>query len=223
MLPTLTRKRGFLPLSLALLAVGAGLLAFGAVMVVSGSDKSVRLPPVTISPIAATAPSTPKPAIVNDSPISRLVIHSIGIDAPVQVFGLDGNNFPVVPDSSNSRNPGNIVAWYDFSTLPGQGSNAVFAGHVTWEGVAIFYNLQNVQAGDKVSVFTQDGKELVYEVFYLDLVEPSRVDLMDATDEDMVTLITCGGTWVPDSSDPYGGSYVNRVVVRARLAGLGPL
>jgi len=38
---------------------------------------------------------------------------------------------------------------------------------------------------------------------------------MGPTPNDVITLITCGGTWVPDRSMPLGGNYTHRLVVRA--------
>ena len=36
------------------------------------------------------------------------------------------------------------VGWYAFTAAPGSGDNAVFAAHVTWNGVAVFYNLSSL-------------------------------------------------------------------------------
>src|SRR3990172_5851404 len=44
---------------------------------------------------------------------------------------------------------------------------------------------------------------------------------VDPTSKDVLTLITCGGTWLRDYSNPNGGNYSHRVVVRAeRVSGL---
>ena len=45
---------------------------------------------------------------------------------------------------------------------------------------------------------------------------------MQATERDMVTLITCGGTY-SDTNDPvFGGEYDERLIVRAELAAVTP-
>jgi hypothetical protein len=31
----------------------------------------------------------------------------------------------------------------------------------------------------------------------------------------MITIITCGGTWVPEYGNPIGGNYTDRQIVRA--------
>jgi sortase (surface protein transpeptidase) len=45
--------------------------------------------------------------------------------------------------------------------------------------------------------------------------DPNVLDVMDPTSKDVLTLITCGGTWQKDYSNPIGGNYSHRVIVRA--------
>ena len=224
MLSRLTQRRGLFAASAALLAAGVALLAFGAFAILDDGGSDNIKPPATSVVISRVSSSTPTPTaggpvIINNSPVSRLVVDSIGIDTPIMTLGLDAAGVPEVPNYQNSEDAADIVAWYDFSALPGQGTNAVFAGHITWDGPGVFLNLENLQPGDKVSVFTEDGKQLQYQVFENLLVDPSRVDLLYGTPEDIVTLISCGGAWVPNPNDPFGGNYDNRIVVRAKLIG----
>jgi sortase A len=147
----------------------------------------------------------------------RISIPRIGVDAPIVVLGLDSGNYPDVPDS------GSEVAWYTFSTPPGEGSNAVFSGHVDWyywgmpaEGV--FYHLRELQLGDEISLEREDGSQIRYAVTGNVAVaydDPNVVKVMQPTVKDVITLITCGGTWRRDYSNPTGGNYSHRVIVRA--------
>ena len=106
------------------------------------------------------------------------------------------------------------------------GSNAVFSGHVDWqtpEGSPIpgvFYRLRELKIGDSVTISLDDERTLEYRVtgnIASDYDDPNLVRLMGATKKDVVTLITCGGTWVPDGSKENGGNYSHRVLVRAEL------
>ncbi len=158
---------------------------------------------------ALSEPDTPAP--------TRIGIPSIGVDASVLTMGLDASNYPEVP------NAGDEVAWYSFSAPPGRGSNAVFSGHVDWyywgmpvEGV--FYHLRELQIGDQITLDLEDGNQLRYRVtgnVATAYDDPNVVDVMDATSKDVLTLITCGGTWQKDYSNPIGGNYSHRVIVRA--------
>ena len=148
---------------------------------------------------------------------TRIGIPGIGVDASIVVMGLDAERYPEVPNS------GDEVAWYTFSTPPGRGSNAVFSGHVDWyywgmpvEGV--FYHLRELQIGDEITLDLEDGSHLRYRVtgnVATAYDDPNVVDVMDPTSKEVITLITCGGTWQRDYSDPNGGNYSHRVIVRA--------
>lgn len=164
-------------------------------------------------PGPAAVEQTPPPP--SNAPSVRMVIERIGVDAPVVTMGVQPDGVPEVPQN------GEDVAWYDFSAKPGQGSNAVFAGHYTWGGgPAVFWNLDELQEGDIIRVVFLDGRELVYRVFAnftVDPDDPDSLQVMAPSESDIITLITCGGTWVPDRSEPLGGSYSERTIVQAEL------
>jgi LPXTG-site transpeptidase (sortase) family protein len=159
---------------------------------------------------------TPEPTVVA-VPL-RLVIDRLGVDAPVDVYTLDENRVPEVPVADDA---GEVVAWYDFTGKPGAGSNAVFAGHITWDRApAVFYDLDELQAGDVVRLVSDDGREYTYEVFAnfdVDPYDTESLKVMAPTETDTVTLITCGGTWIPDPSEQFGGDYTTRTIVQAKL------
>lgn len=174
--------------------------------------------PVAQSPTPTPEPSpTPEPTpplVVSEVPY-RMVIEKIGVDAPIIELGMDSQGIPEVP-----KNPDD-VAWYNFSANPGEGSNAVFAGHVTWYGPAVFYNLGQLEVGDTVRLVAEDGREYTYrvfDVFSVDPSDPNAVQVMAPTPKDIITLITCGGTWIPDPSARFGGYYTDRLIVQAELA-----
>jgi LPXTG-site transpeptidase (sortase) family protein len=165
-------------------------------------------------PEVAVAPSIEPP--LSDSAY-RLVIDSIGVNANVFTYGVDAERIPEVPLN------GEDVAWYDFSARPGTGSNAVFAGHVTWNGRAVFYQLDNVAVGERIFLRGGDGKELVYvvsETYLVDPNDPTSISVMSPTDKDVITIITCSGTFFYTGDPVYGGEYTQRRIIRASLSGL---
>ncbi|MGH2670816.1 MAG: class F sortase, partial [bacterium] len=134
----------------------------------------------------------------------RLVIDSIGVNANVFTYGVDAERIPEVPLN------GEDVAWYDFSARPGTGSNAVFAGHVTWNGRAVFYELDSVAVGERILLRGGDGKELVYvvsESYLVDPNDPTSISVMSPTDKDVITVITCGGSFFYTGDPVFGGEY----------------
>ena len=170
-------------------------------------------------PAPAAAPAAAPVEIDEPDAVApiRIGIPRIGVDASIVVMGLDAEYYPEVPNS------GAEVAWYTFSAPPGRGSNAVLSGHVDWyywgmpvEGV--FYHLRELQIGDEITLDLEDGSRLRYRVtgnVATAYDDPNVVDVMDPTSKDVVTLITCGGTWQRDYSNPNGGNYSHRVIVRA--------
>lgn len=152
-------------------------------------------------PIARPTPET------FDAPVARLVIGRIGVDAPVEVLGVDRTGTMESPDGPD------VVAWYGFTAKPGQGGNAVFSGHVDYirHGPAVFWDLRKLEPGDAIEVRLADGTRLEYAVTASRLYPLDQVpmgDVLAPTSTESVTIITCGGTFG-------GGQYSHRLVLRA--------
>lgn len=217
-----TNPKRYDRVALGLVASGAAILAGTAVFVlllltgVVGGDKAPGPGTSTafgITNFAVTpAPtSTPSAVPASDAPIARLVIAKAEIDAPVVVKGVDENNVMETPDGPTD------VAWYDFSAKPGFGSNAVFSGHLDYRdyGPAVFWNLNDLVAGDQVEVRLVDGTVYAYrvvssETFSAEMAGEQVQNIVGATPREIVTLITCAGTF--NSST---GQYDKRLIVRA--------
>jgi sortase (surface protein transpeptidase) len=176
------------------------------------------------SPTTTPLP-TPPP---NNSPLARMIIEKIGVDAPIITIGMDQNNVPQVPSGPYE------VGWYDWSSKPGWGDNAVFSGHVDWTingqaVIGVFYYLRDLGLDDVIKIVLEDGTEYRYKVTGNQAIEENdsrAIDWMGHTTNDAITLITCGGVWIRDTSNPLGGHYTMRQVARAELMQeqpLGPL
>lgn len=233
-LSDITKNRKLLLRGGGLAAVlGVALIAVAAVtMFGGGEDKKTEAPIVrlTISPSPTpkvplvTAAPTPSPVPtppLGDHPYT-MIIPKIGVNAPVQTYGLDSEQVPEVPTGANARD---VVAWYNFSARPGIGSNAVFAGHVTWFGAAVFYNLTSLAAGDQIMLKADDGTELTYkisDVFDVSASDPNSTQVMHATPTDTLTIITCSGDFTNTGDPVFGGEYDRRHVVKALLESTTP-
>ncbi len=176
-------------------------------------------PPPAPEPEPAPAP-TPEPTPIPPPPpvspdlvltkeqflAGRLVIPRIGVDAPFEERGLDGNR--VMQDPTGRE----AVSWYSFETLPNDGGNVFLAGHLQLGGSpAVFWNLQNVQAGDRV-VISAGAADFYYSVIRVEL--EAKADslhaVIDPVDRETVTLMTCAGTYIASTGD-----YTDRWIVRA--------
>jgi|FLYL01.1.fsa_nt_gi LPXTG-site transpeptidase (sortase) family protein len=210
-------RRFFLILGALLIASGAALVGSALYFLVlpEGDETWIYVRPNQPLPAPQVLGAAQAPAYVEEY---RLVIDKLGVDAPVAAFGLDEEGIPQVPFEKN------LVAWYNFSAVPGTGGNAVFAGHRTWNGDAVFRHLEDLAPGDIIRLRTPAGDELVYEVSEEGMVgenDPSGVQWMGPTEVDSITLITCGGNY-RRTNDAFGGAYDARAVVRATLVGAQP-
>lgn len=177
-----------------------------------GNEIDLDVPQVAPPPL----PDPPPPSFGGSG--FQLVIDKLAVTAPVTTLGMDEELVPKVPQTAGE------VAWYDFSAVPGTGSNAVFAGHVTWNGPAVFYKLNQLQAGDQIRLVGNDGTQLTYNVtavFEVDPEDPASLKVMWSTEQDVITLITCSGTFFETDDPVAGGDYTHRLIVRAHLSGVG--
>jgi sortase (surface protein transpeptidase) len=209
--------------SMVLLGAGlAGLLMSGGNGPVATNVGAIPVYDGDLGTATSTPLPTPPP---NDSPLARMIIEKISVDAPIITLGLNQDSVPMVPDGPSE------VGWYDWSSKPGWGSNAVFSGHVDWTlyghpVIGVFYYLRDLGLDDEIKIVLEDGTEYRYRVTgnqAIDDNDPRALQWMGATPNDVITLITCGGIWVPDPTDPLGGHYTMRQVVRGELIPEEPL
>ena len=145
---------------------------------------------------------------------TRLVIPKVGIDAEFSVkqVGTDGQ----MPNPNGPTD----VAYYDFSQwpglggVPGKGGNVVMAGHVDYirYGPAVFWRLHELEVGDTIEIQMADGTTATYKVEFNKQLDASAADwtpIVEATADESITLITCGGQFE-------AGHYNNRQIVWGR-------
>jgi len=170
---------------------------------------------VYVAPGGGTLAPTTTPAVTTNRPAeepARLLIPSIGVDAKVQLVGVNAKGNMGVPSNFTD------VAWYRYGTAPGQLGSAVIDGHVD-NGLAlagVFKHLSDAKLGDDIQVVTKEGSTLHFtvdeiETYPLDAVPLDKV--FNRKDTARLTLITCTGSWVKNQK-----TYDTRLVVYAHLA-----
>ena len=119
--------------------------------------------------------------------VERIVIPKIEVATDVAQVGV------VLQDGAlRYETPNHIVGQYR-GVNPGQGSNVVLAGHVgtrDGQGGSVFRNLNRLDLGDSIQVFTDAGA-IDYEVTEVRFVAASATEIMAATDREQLTLVTC--------------------------------
>ena len=145
-------------------------------------------------------------------PRTRPYTNRLQVPDRLQIPSIDLDT-KVVPVGTRTDDRGQIL-WetaafaaghHKGSGLPGEAGNVVISGHISSprEG-AVFNKLTQVEEGDGIVVSTAD-RQYLYIVVETKVVTPDAVDVLDPTDQSMVTMITC----VPD------GVYSHRLIVRA--------
>jgi sortase (surface protein transpeptidase) len=152
--------------------------------------------------------------VLPESDPVALSIPRIGIQSRLVKLGLDKYGVMETPDPP-------VAGWFSRGAAPGALGPAVIAGHVTWNGPAVFYRLGTLRRGDEVTVTREDGKTAVFTVTQVRQFPRSRFPsqaVYGPIDHAGLRLITCGGTY-----DGARHKYLDNVVVFARLAAVrGP-
>ncbi|MFJ9696773.1 class F sortase [Kitasatospora sp. NPDC101183] len=146
----------------------------------------------TDAPAAAPVRSTaPKP--VASSPPTRLLIPSIGVDAPVTGLGLNADGTVEVPAADH----GDEVGWYRNGPTPGETGPSVLIGHYdTVHGPAVFKSLPKLRTGDLIRVRRADGGTVDFKVRTLTQAPKDAFptdQVYGDTPGPALRLITCGG------------------------------
>jgi LPXTG-site transpeptidase (sortase) family protein len=196
---------------LVAIGAGVGLAAWGG-------RTAPQRPHLAGGATASARPSTPsaEPSREAQLPLAkapfvpaRLMIRRLGIDAPIEVKGINTHNQMEAPDKPLD------AAWYRFTPQPGGGGNAVFSGHLDAQstGPAIFWRLTQLAPGDVIEIVSPQSSELRYQVIQSSSYPVATIPMKSVLypgGGDQITLITCSGHY----QAPAG--YDHRLVIRAK-------
>jgi sortase A len=178
-----------------------------------------NVPVAPVAPDAAGSPGTPvaeidaasniisvdtakMPKGPGKEPPTRLIIPSIGVDIKVIELGTHYNQAGEKVWDTAPFAAGHHVG----TPNPGERGNVVISGHISsYQEGAVFKRLPEINVGDGVIVSTED-QDFLYRVVDKQVVLPTQIEVMNSTDEETLTLITC----VPD------GVFDHRLIVVAK-------
>lgn len=140
---------------------------------------------------------------------TQLKIPTIGVDALVEGVGVTINGEMDVPKGPTT------TAWFNLGPRPGEEGSAAISGHFGWKNgiAAVFDNLHNLKAGDKIYVENDMGTSTVFVVREVHLYDQNAdaTNVFSSNDGKVhLNLITCEGVWNKEQK-----SYSNRLVVFA--------
>ncbi len=161
-----------------------------------------RLPPVS------ARPATPSAAAEPPAPV-RLSVPGLGVTAPVDPVGVADDGQMALPEDVSR------VGWYRFGPVPGEDGSAVIGGHVddAEQGLGALAPLREAAVGDLVETTDETGTTSRWRIVAREVFQKEVLPLDDLFRRDgppRLTLITCGGPFLPEYR-----SYRDNVVVVA--------
>jgi LPXTG-site transpeptidase (sortase) family protein len=137
-------------------------------------------------------------------------------DVTVEIPSL-GVKIPIVgvPKKDGTWNVAwleNQAGWLEGSAFPSWNGNSVLTSHVYLASgkPGPFINLNKLKFGDKIVVHAY-GQKYTFEVQTNTVVPPTDKSMMKHEEKPWLTLVTC------KDYDPKTNTYLNRILVRARL------
>jgi hypothetical protein len=178
------------------------------VLTAPASTPPASAPPAPGVPVRDAAPP-PVPDVV---PPVRLEVPALGVDAPLDRAGVRPDGQMELPDDVGR------AGWYRFGPAPGAPGSAVLAGHVddAEQGLGALAPLREAEPGQEVLVTDAAGATTRWRVVSRELLDKQAlpVDLLFGREgAPRLTLVTCGGPFLPDV-----GGYRDNVVVVAEPA-----
>ena len=209
------RPKGWWAPALALGLAGAVCLTLWGGGAAPAGESSARAGAAVATPPAGLAP--PPRATSSDSeeaaprsprPV-QLAVPRLGLSTPLVGLGLQPDGTVEVP-----QDPA-LAGWYRLGPPPGAPGPAVILGHVdSVDGPAVFARLDELEAGDRVSVRLDDASTATFVVrsvrTYANADFPAQRVYAGAGRREL-NLVTCGGEY-----DAARGGYQANVVVNAR-------
>ncbi len=190
---------------LALLVLAVALLVPG---LLAGRQRSADL---AADLGAGPVVDVPTVALVSAPPVA-LEVPALGLDTPLGGLRTDRSGALQV-DADPAR-----AGWYSDGPAPGDLGPAVLAGHLdSRAGPGVFAGLDRLRPGERIGVRRADGTRVEFEVtevttFAKREFPTARVYAGNGTAA--LRIITCGGTFDPDS-----GRYRSNTIVFAQLVG----
>lgn len=141
------------------------------------NDDPQRIQPASLPPAEVNKSSTRRegPGIVGggDSALGRIEISAIGLET-------------MIMEGTDAKTLRRAVGHIPGTPLPGQRGNIVIAGHRD----TFFRPLRNIHQDDEITLTTLAGSYR-YRVDSIKVVEPDDTAVLDNSDAETLTLVTC--------------------------------
>lgn len=204
-----TNKKREMLFTAGLLVIGlTGSIFFGMRVFASTPPAPIVPPPISIVPRAL--PQTVTELSLPASTPTRLRAAAIGLDAPLTTVGLRKDGSLEVPSQPDT------AGWYRSSPTPGEIGPSIIVGHLdSLHGVAVFWRLRELGAGQTIEVERADGTVAKFVIESVKQVPQDAfptAEIYGNTPNASLRLITCSGTF-----NRLTGHYSDNTIIFARL------
>lgn len=143
------------------------------------ADTAPQVEPAPEAPAPETPPPAPAPVKKEPlKPVGIIKIGKINLKLPIMA-GATAGNMKIG------------AGWMKQTTPLGEKGNTAIAAHRSQTRGRFFNRLDEMALGDQITI-VKDGKELLYTVFNIVVVEPTDVSVLRGDkSESVITLITC--------------------------------
>jgi sortase A len=142
----------------------------------------------------SVSPREARHPVIEGSAIGEMEVRRLGLKA-------------IFVQGDSPRILRHAVGHISATALPGESGNVVLTGHRD----SFFRPLRSIQPGDVITVKTLDG-DFEYQVASTEVVLPSDVQVLQPSNENTLTLVTCFPFY-------YVGAAPKRFIVHARQIG----
>ncbi len=111
----------------------------------------------------------------------RIMLPSIGVDLPIDETIIHKNTWEIYENGASHLSS---------SANPGEEGNIIIYAHNTKDR---FGKLEEVKKGEIIKVYSEDNKAYTYEVTNILTVNPTQINVLLPTKEEMLTIYTCTG------------------------------
>lgn len=96
----------------------------------------------------------------------------------------------IIEEGTDMKTLRHSVGHFKDTPMPWENGNSAIAGHRQYTYGEFFNRVDEIEIGDLIDIQTLHGK-INYKVIKKEVIEATQMEVLDNTDEDCLTIITC--------------------------------
>lgn len=96
----------------------------------------------------------------------------------------------IIKEGTDMQTLRHSIGHFEETPMPWESGNSAIAGHRQYTYGEFFNRVDEIDPGDLIEIETLNGT-IKYRVDKKEVIEPTQIEVLDNTDEDSLTIITC--------------------------------